>query len=411
MEKPLLSIYIPTYNRSYYLRKCLEAITEQEIFQNTSLIEIFISDNGSSDKTCEISQYFVKKYGDKIKYICRKPTISPDRNIISGVEAVNGKYVKLCNDNLIFKENSLAELVDILKSQSPDMLFLLNKCYRKKDPKDMITCDNIDDFINSVTFFCTSISCYIYKTESVKKLSDLYRAEELKLTQVDIALRLMDKGCKAIILNNIVFYMLPLFKKGGYNVAQIFGGNYFSLLEEYVQKGRLSNKTYYNEKKQTLNCQIIPYHFDLKRKFTFERGNFIKYMHHCFKDIYFYEIIAKIPLQLLIRNLKVLHKKLTWNYKKELKKYQKDWRDLNPNNDTEIANIFEPLKVFVGRNTKGTLDVYFDKNSKSDLIIGNNVIIEDFVKFIIKNEDIIIPDNIVIKSGTTVTKSLTCDII
>lgn len=411
MEKPLLSIYIPTYNRSYYLRKCLEAITEQEIFQNTSLIEIFISDNGSSDKTGEISQYFVKKYGDKIKYICRKPTVSADRNIMSGVEEVTGEYIKLCNDNLIFNNGALKEIIDILQDKSPDMLFLLNKCYRKKDPKEISACDNIDDFINSVTFFCTSIASYIYKTDKVLTLPDLYRKEELKLTQVDIALRLMDKGSKAIILNSIVFYMLPLFNKGGYNVAQIFGENYFSLLEEYVQKGSISKKTFYNERMITLKKHIIPNHFDLKRKFAFERCNFLKYMHHCYKDIHFYKIIAKIPLQLLIRNLKVLDKKLTWNYKKELKKYQKDWRDLNPNNDTEIANIFEPLKVFVGRNTKGTLNVIIQENFIGELLIGNNVIIEDNVKFIIKDEDIVIPDNMVIKSGTTVTKSLTCDII
>ncbi|MCX8512062.1 MAG: glycosyltransferase, partial [Chthoniobacteraceae bacterium] len=44
-----LSICIPTFNRSQYLRLTLESITNQELFQNSDEIEIVISDNCSSD--------------------------------------------------------------------------------------------------------------------------------------------------------------------------------------------------------------------------------------------------------------------------------------------------------------------------------------------------------------------------
>ena len=46
--KPLLSICIPTYNRSGYLEQCLESIVHQERFDE---IEVIISDNCSTDDT------------------------------------------------------------------------------------------------------------------------------------------------------------------------------------------------------------------------------------------------------------------------------------------------------------------------------------------------------------------------
>ena len=48
MNKPLLSICIPTYNRSYYLKECLDCIVCQ--FRDKEVcdqVEIVISDNAS----------------------------------------------------------------------------------------------------------------------------------------------------------------------------------------------------------------------------------------------------------------------------------------------------------------------------------------------------------------------------
>lgn len=47
---PLLSICIPTYNRSTYLRESIESIIHQSEFISGD-VEIVISDNASTDNT------------------------------------------------------------------------------------------------------------------------------------------------------------------------------------------------------------------------------------------------------------------------------------------------------------------------------------------------------------------------
>lgn len=63
-----LSICIPTFNRSQYLRLTLESITNQELFQNSDEIEIVISDNCSSDDTQSVTEQFQTLYPEKISF-------------------------------------------------------------------------------------------------------------------------------------------------------------------------------------------------------------------------------------------------------------------------------------------------------------------------------------------------------
>ena len=55
MNKPLLSICIPTYNRAHYLKECLGSIVAQ--FDDRDVrdnVEVVVSDNASPDNTREL---------------------------------------------------------------------------------------------------------------------------------------------------------------------------------------------------------------------------------------------------------------------------------------------------------------------------------------------------------------------
>lgn len=65
-KKPKISIIVPAYNEEKYIKKCLDALLNQNIKKN--LYEVIVVDNASSDKTAET----VRKYPVKLIYEKRK---------------------------------------------------------------------------------------------------------------------------------------------------------------------------------------------------------------------------------------------------------------------------------------------------------------------------------------------------
>lgn len=66
----VLSVAIPTYNGSRYIRETLDSIIAQ-VDDISKVVEIVISDNASTDQTLEIIKDYQKKYSF-IKYFAMK---------------------------------------------------------------------------------------------------------------------------------------------------------------------------------------------------------------------------------------------------------------------------------------------------------------------------------------------------
>ena len=115
MNKPLLSICIPTYNRAHYLRECLESVVSQfgdpEVCQS---VEIVVSDNASPDNTRELVEEYRKKF-DNIKYFRNNENIGFDRNVINVVERASGEYCWYMGDDDVIGGESLRFIIDYLK--------------------------------------------------------------------------------------------------------------------------------------------------------------------------------------------------------------------------------------------------------------------------------------------------------
>ena len=64
-SSPILSICIPTYNRSGYLDKTIKSIVMNDVFINTNKIQLVISNNNSTDNTDEICKKYADQYPTK----------------------------------------------------------------------------------------------------------------------------------------------------------------------------------------------------------------------------------------------------------------------------------------------------------------------------------------------------------
>ena len=119
IDKPLVSIIIPTYNRKELLKRAIESALKQD-YEN---IEIIISDNASTDGTNILMKEYLEKYNN-IKYIRRDKNYGPFYNGYNAYkENSQGKYIFfLCDDDYLMGTTFIRNAVDVLENNDNVLL-------------------------------------------------------------------------------------------------------------------------------------------------------------------------------------------------------------------------------------------------------------------------------------------------
>lgn len=113
---PLLSICIPTFNRSQYLEVCLQSILEQ-VDQFSWKLEIIVSDNASTDVTESVVKLFQSQF-PSIRYYKNPENLGYDRNLDNAIRMANGKFCWFLSDDEKILPETLKILIDILESNT-----------------------------------------------------------------------------------------------------------------------------------------------------------------------------------------------------------------------------------------------------------------------------------------------------
>jgi glycosyltransferase involved in cell wall biosynthesis len=114
---PLLTIGIPTWNRSKELQECIELVAAQVEAVNED-VEIFVSDNASSDGTEEL----LCRMEAHIGFLCHsrnKTNIGYDLNLLEVLKRSSGKYVWLLSDDDFVTDGAVAEILRIIRNHEP----------------------------------------------------------------------------------------------------------------------------------------------------------------------------------------------------------------------------------------------------------------------------------------------------
>lgn len=128
MEKILLSICIPTYNRSNCLKICLDSIVNQKWFNNN--VEIIISDNASTDNTTNTVNRYQEKYNN-FHYYRNNENLWFDKNLNNAVTKANWRYCLILWDDDWFFDWSISYLINILKKRSYNYYLSNSKWFDK----------------------------------------------------------------------------------------------------------------------------------------------------------------------------------------------------------------------------------------------------------------------------------------
>lgn len=118
----MLSICIPTYNRSDYLDQCLASLVPQAL---ECQIPIYLSDNASSDNTQQVIQKYKAIY-TKIFSFKQEANLGHDLNHKSVITMATTEFAWLLGDDDIVLSGSLQKVIHFLESTPNCELLLLN---------------------------------------------------------------------------------------------------------------------------------------------------------------------------------------------------------------------------------------------------------------------------------------------
>lgn len=105
MAMKKISVIIPVYNMEKYLAKCLDSV----LYQEYDDYEILIIDDGSTDNSRDIIDYYMEKYSDRIEVVCQKNKgLGGARN--TGIENAKGEYFLFLDSDDSLENNVLCEL-------------------------------------------------------------------------------------------------------------------------------------------------------------------------------------------------------------------------------------------------------------------------------------------------------------
>ena len=111
-----VSIVMPVYNASSYLREALDSIVNQSYRE----LEIICVDDGSTDDSFEILEQY-QKSDDRIKIIKQQNQYAgAARN--AGLAEATGEYIMFLDSDDVFENNMISYLVKKAKKHKPDII-------------------------------------------------------------------------------------------------------------------------------------------------------------------------------------------------------------------------------------------------------------------------------------------------
>lgn len=118
MASEMLSLIVPVYNGTMFLRKTLDSLENQDYEQ----IELILVDDGSKDESLNIMRTFAMESKRTVKIITQRNSgVCAARN--AGFSVAVGKYVAFCDQDDLFARKCFSKLIDALEKNDADIAF------------------------------------------------------------------------------------------------------------------------------------------------------------------------------------------------------------------------------------------------------------------------------------------------
>lgn len=212
----LLSIILPVYNVEKYLANCLDSLLNQDISSNT--YEIIIVNDGSTDKSFSIAQYYVDTTANVFLLNQTNKGLGGARNV--GLRAARGKYLFFVDSDDYVQEKCLNRLLRVMDSMNLDVLRFNyqmidenNGCVIPKSKNAIYAIDFSNDVTDGATFLSERLgwACYVWQFIFKKELlinSNILFDEGLYLEDLEWLPQILLKAQRISSINKDVYFYL-----------------------------------------------------------------------------------------------------------------------------------------------------------------------------------------------------------
>lgn len=252
-KKPILTIGIPTYNRAFYLDKCLNWLCDY--VGNDNNIEILVSDNHSTDNTEEIVEKYKSKYSNLV-YYKQSENVGFDKNVKTLLDLGKGEYIKLHGDDDFFNKGTIYTVINRVVENPDVSLFFVHWGLNLPVVKGTGYNTYIRSLIgsNGISF----ITAMIIRNTAYKEIENKNKYLDSKIYKVYIQMDILKNNPNYYLLGGpIVSKLSGAARRFGYNLGDVFIGSYFDLLQDYEKYG-LDNQVIKEQKDHVFNAIILP---------------------------------------------------------------------------------------------------------------------------------------------------------
>ena len=227
---PLLTIGIPTYNRSKHLRKLLAHLCPA--VGNDPRVEICISDNDSPDDTKDVVKPYLETY-DNVRYHKNDENIGGDNNIFQIYRTARGKFVIAHGDDDGVVNDVWAKVLNVIsQDESCGVIGLLNV---EDIGYNIIHGTKISEYMDTMSYWTTWISRILLNHSAVFELNQPDKCINLNFNQLYLQLEILKNHPNFYIVTGRITQ--PNFfgeGPGSYNYMKVFIKNYLDILNDYA---------------------------------------------------------------------------------------------------------------------------------------------------------------------------------
>jgi len=216
-----------------------------------------------------------------------------------------GLYLKLLNDTALVSQDSLLEILNIVEKfriEQP-VLFFANGTNKTK--KDLLLFNDLNSFLKETSFYVTWIVTFGIWKKHFDAIINKYEGIELNLVQTMLLFKNISNRKQVLVISNEHFIVEEVKNKGGYNLINVFVGNYLGkIVFSFYKKNEITRSTYIIEKTKLLKFFLFPWLYRSRKinseyRFLTKGSNLLLLKYYGLNPLFYY-YMAKLNLKLFL---------------------------------------------------------------------------------------------------------------